>query len=670
MFAKIILNISILLIVCGLKVQGFQMNMTQYYKMPPLYDFDNYDRCLQEFNDDQSMYCFVRADVLPEPKAEAWQVIESTSKYYKHHFNHAHLYFGVCVEWCRWQIDKLPKDVAESLYIGILKNNTKVNTYLKLFQSEESNHQVWNPLMNQCVNLRLLKYGLIAESVIEYCNKSNDVVENDLWNFTFYIVLCTLALLVVGSSLFDLYLKTQNNDKLLTDRDHYKAPPAEIVSKIGVAFSIARNWYRLNQEPSGKVGRELRFLDCFKFFAMFLVIFAHTNWVLYEGAIGNPQDPERLLHTTAGTLLMAGSLITVTFFVIGGFLLMLNWLVFAKANNEVTTREYLLTFLKFNVFRYLRLTIPYAFVVLWSGVYFENVGGPMFHHIFGREQQSCRKNWWINLLYLNNYINVNERCMLQAWYLASDTQCFVVSLVILILAHRFSKQSKWIFGTTIAFFVLLPGTLTYINNYQAMLVASPQVQRDSFIESRQFNDSYVPFHMNFACYFFGVMSALLYDYVSSKSIGIAKNTWVHIAFYALIPIGVLWLFSGHTFAQEYFDEEGRHFWASVYATVQRSAWGFGLGAFIVGMAAKCGWVLRKFCCLPIFRILGRLTYGAFMVHLLICRVVIATLREPIYFGTGMMFAFIVFTMSASYVVSFILAILLELPVSSILKLLR
>lgn len=94
--------------------------------------------------------------------------------------------------------------------------------------------------------------------------------------------------------------------------------------------------------------------------------------------------------------------------------------------------------------------------------------------------------------------------------------------------------------------------------------------------------------MNFACYFFGVMSALLYDYVSSKSICIAKNTWVHIAFYALIPIGVLWLFSGHTFAQEYFDEEGRHFWASVYATVQRSAWGFGLGAFIVGMAAKCG----------------------------------------------------------------------------------
>lgn len=47
-------------------------------------------------------------------------------------------------------------------------------------------------------------------------------------------------------------------------------------------------------------------------------------------------------------------------------------------------------------------------------------------------------------------------------------------------------------------------------------------------------------------------------------------------------------------------------------------------------------VLRKFTCLPIFRILGRLTYGAFIVHLLVARVVLATVREPIFFGTGTM----------------------------------
>lgn len=105
-------------------------------------------------------------------------------------------------------------------------------------------------------------------------------------------------------------------------------------------------------------------------------------------------------------------------------------------------------------------------------------------------------------------------------------------------------------------------------------------------------------------------------------------------------------------------------------------------------------VLRKFTCLPIFRILGRLTYGAFIVHLLVARVVLATVREPIFFGTGTMvmdnatflesffqiirfltfvplqFAYIFYVLCASYLSSLVLAILVELPVSSCLKLMR
>lgn len=121
-----------------------------------------------------------------------------------------------------------------------------------------------------------------------------------------------------------------------------------------MSFSITRNWYRLNQEPVGKLGRDLRFLDCFKFFCMFLVVFAHTNWILYEGAISNPQDNERLLHTVAGTLLISGGLITITFFVFSGLLLTINWIALTKQKNELSNMEYVGLFIKFNLFRYLR----------------------------------------------------------------------------------------------------------------------------------------------------------------------------------------------------------------------------------------------------------------------------------------------------------------------------
>lgn len=98
--------------------------------MPPLYNFDDYDRCLQEFNR-FATYCFVRADVIPQTNSEAWQAIEEISQYYKHHYNHRHLYYGICVEQCESQIEALLANETDALFNGILMNNTKVR---QLFQ--------------------------------------------------------------------------------------------------------------------------------------------------------------------------------------------------------------------------------------------------------------------------------------------------------------------------------------------------------------------------------------------------------------------------------------------------------------------------------------------------------------------------------------------------------
>ncbi|XP_030374263.1 nose resistant to fluoxetine protein 6 [Scaptodrosophila lebanonensis] len=652
--------------------RGFEMNMTQYYEMPDLYDLDDYDRCLQEFSHSQPTYCFVRAEVQPNEKAPAWRAIVDISKYNRHHFDHRHLYFGICVHACETALDDLNANETQTLYEGTLSDNEKVNVYLELFSAEASNRARYQRLTNICINWRLKQrgFGVRAKSVVEYCDQAEKVVEDDAWNLTFFAVLGGLVLLTIMSSLVDLHLKRQRHDKMLKERDHYKTPPKSRVQQVFLIFSLARNWYRLNQEPNGKIGRELRFLDCFKFFAMFLVIFAHTNWVIYESAISNPQDPERMLHTVAGTLLISGSLITVTFFVISGLLLTINWLAVARLQKKtLSLLQYCVLFVKFNVFRYIRLTLPYGFVLLLSGVYFENAGGPLWRHIYEREQLACRKNWWINLLYFNNFIRTNERCMLQGWYLASDTHSFVLSLVLLMLGHRFPKWRKQLYGSVLAIFVALPAILTYALDYYPIFLPTPQTQKDSFIGDRQFNEFYTSFQMNFGAYFFGVLAALVYDQLALKQYKLRELLSFQVTWFALIPVGILWLFSAHPIYQHYYSDLPL-LWASIYAALQRNLWAFGLGIFIVGMAAKVGWILRKFACLPIFRILGRLTYGAFIVHLLVARLVLSTVREPIYFGTGMMFSYIFFTATVSYLCSLVLALFLELPVSSFLKLLR
>lgn len=93
--------------------------------------------------------------------------------------------------------------------------------------------------------------------------------------------------------------------------------------------------------------------------------------------------------------------------------------------------------------------------------------------------------------------------------------------------------------------------------------------------------------MNFGSYFCGVLAAIAYDQLSVRQYKLRELRSFQFMWFTLIPIGVLWLFTAHPIYQHYYAETPR-LWGALYATVQRNLWGFGLGIFVVGMAAKVG----------------------------------------------------------------------------------
>lgn len=48
--------------------------MTEYFKMPQLYLLEDYDRCLLEYPDVKSTYCYVRALIKPNSSSEIWNI--------------------------------------------------------------------------------------------------------------------------------------------------------------------------------------------------------------------------------------------------------------------------------------------------------------------------------------------------------------------------------------------------------------------------------------------------------------------------------------------------------------------------------------------------------------------------------------------------------------------
>jgi hypothetical protein len=62
-----------------------------------------------------------------------------------------------------------------------------------------------------------------------------------------------------------------------------------------------------------------------------------------------------------------------------------------------------------------RLTPPYAFLIFFYATLLSHLGcGPLWQQWVGRNRDYCLANWWSNLLYINNYMNVPEMVRLIA----------------------------------------------------------------------------------------------------------------------------------------------------------------------------------------------------------------------------------------------------------------
>lgn len=60
-----------------------------------------------------------------------------------------------------------------------------------------------------------------------------------------------------------------------------------------------------------------------------------------------------------------------------------------------------------------RLVPPYILVMVVYGWCLPYLGdGPLWDKRVGLEARRCRDNWWVNLLFINNYVRANNQVSL------------------------------------------------------------------------------------------------------------------------------------------------------------------------------------------------------------------------------------------------------------------
>ncbi|XP_063437868.1 nose resistant to fluoxetine protein 6-like [Mytilus trossulus] len=288
-----------------------------------------------------------------------------------------------------------------------------------------------------------------------------------------------------------------------------------------------------------------------------------------------------------------------SFFTLSG--LLLTYLVM----KELDKNKGRLKWFMFYFHRFWRLTPPYMLVIMVSVSLFHYTGtGPNWPT--GGIDKGCEKGWWYNLLYINNFVEDNKKkCFGVAWYLANDMQFYILSPLILLPLYHFHLLGVGILmvflvGTTITTGVISTHYDIPANNFDAG-------------DATHWKKLYVKPYCRIGPYLVGMYAG----YILYRT-----NCKVHINRYLNLAIWSAAIGTGMAIVYGLYDDINSETplptsVAAFYNAVHRTAWGLCISWVIFACATGNGGFINTILSWKAFIPLSRLTYMAYLVHMMI-----------------------------------------------------
>lgn len=151
------------------------------------------------------------------------------------------------------------------------------------------------------------------------------------------------------------------------------------------------------------------------------------------------------------------------------------------------------------------------------------ITGPLAAIIVNPEKAFCRKNWWINLLFLNNYMNIDEPCVQQTWYLATYFQLFIITIILFMILWRFPNTKYFLLTITILFSAIVPGVVTYVYKLDGIFTQGFEARKFRFRFDDMYKYFYIPTHTNCGCFLAGIVGGWIYFNLKRQQINLRKN---------------------------------------------------------------------------------------------------------------------------------------------------
>ncbi|XP_063709171.1 nose resistant to fluoxetine protein 6-like [Culicoides brevitarsis] len=600
--------------------------------MPPLFKYDDYDQCRAIYKRNFT-YCVVDVQLFEGSNSSLWRQIEDFSRDRRCHFRHDKIKRGICLN--------------EHLDVGF--KGTFVN---KMMRNRTKNEE---KLVQKVIFDDLLaSYGLKSDQKVKFC--MTDETEKarmsfDLFDILFtFIIVSILTIIIVGTV-------SKNIQTTKTALKYFQI------------FSLPHNVKRLFENRSS----ETAFIDAIRVNAEQIVILVHIRVLFAEIGMENPLTMECEAHQPYTSVFASFVILLQNFFLLSGFL------SFYKNAKKIIVDQKSLTkmdFLEMIVKRVVRLLPLMTLMMFFNATLATKISsGPILNDILDQEKEFCRKNWWTNILFLNNLLRSDEPCLQQTWHVAVEMQMFVMELLVLIIINKWKNLSSLVLTSTFVLTNIFQVLFLYGNGLIGIYLADLDAQRTTF----RFEENYQKMHINPLTNTNGYVIGMIVAYVQLKLIKNGKNLnenwvfkkWNSIFLISFVPVGF------YSYVMYFHRIQHPSIVFPILSTLSRNLCVLPAATVILQMfnSSKTDenpGVMKLFNDCYIFKPLSKINYGIYIVHVpVLLFVIAATTSSLVKYGSmvDILMHLYPFAVLATTLTAAICFVTFEMPTISAFKLL-
>ncbi|XP_022654403.1 O-acyltransferase like protein-like [Varroa destructor] len=286
--------------------------------------------------------------------------------------------------------------------------------------------------------------------------------------------------------------------------------------------------------------------------------------------------------------------------------------------------------------------------------------GPSWSFEMSRFTTGCAEHWWKNLLMINNFVSRKQQCIEQLWLPSFLVQCsFVGAALVYFLITR------PVFGRLLTLVTILSSALVTVTITLTFDSGPTLLLREYKAGTRHvyFDEVYTKIYTRGGVFFVGVYLGLFLSKYKSLNVSKCDNA---IGWLLTVAVSMALIYS------TYYWNRGlklpTSMEAAIFAGLHRLVWCgpllFMCLSCAVGYARLILWMLSW----RIWAIFSRLTYCMLLSHAYVILYSNGIARSPFFFSYDYLSYLVLHHVVFAILVSIILSLLVEKPVTELLKL--